>query len=328
MEEPSPVVGEPLEPLALLRPRRRIWGASAVLLPLSEGGDIAWPAFRAHVARTAAAGLVPAVNMDTGYVHLLDEATRQEVLRQTRQVLAGQPFLAGAFVADQPGARFDRQAYLRQMEQIHRAGGTPVLFPSYGLTRQADADILAAYAALEAASDGFYAFELGPQFAPFGAIYSLEVFRGLLALRRCLGLKHSSLRRSLEWQRLLLRDALRPDFRLLTGNDLAIDMVMYGSDYLLGLSTFAPDLFAQRDAYWAAGDVAFYELNDLLQYLGQLAFRPPVPAYRHSAAQFLYLRGWLDSARPWPGTPSRPDSDLALLRDIGERLGLSLRPGD
>ena len=36
----------------------------------------------------------------------------------------------------------------------------------------------------------------------------------------------------------------RPDFLVLTGNDLGIDMVMYGSDYLLGLSTFAPDLFA------------------------------------------------------------------------------------
>ena len=35
----------------------------------------------------------------------------------------------------------------------------------------------------------------------------------------------------------------------------------------------------------------FYALNDLLQYLGTFAFRPPVPAYRHSAAQFLKLRG-------------------------------------
>ena len=65
---------------------------------------------------------------------------------------------------------------------------------------------------------------------------------------------------------------------MFTGNDLAIDMVMYGSDYLLGLSTFAPDVFARRDAAWAAGDPAFYELNDWLQYLGFLTFRQPVPA--------------------------------------------------
>ena len=49
---------------------------------------------------------------------------------------------------------------------------------------------------------------------------------------------------------------------------------MYGSDYLLGLSTFAPDLFAKRDAMWAAGDPGFYELNDLLAVPGVLRVPP------------------------------------------------------
>ena len=84
---------------------------------------------------------------------------------------------------------------------------------------------------------------------------------------------------------------------MLTGNDRAIDMVVHGSDYLLGLATFAPDWFAARDAAWTAGDRAgFAQRNDLLQYLGQFAFRDPVPAYRHSAAEFLRLRGWIASA--------------------------------
>jgi hypothetical protein len=132
------------------------------------------------------------------------------------------------------------------------------------------------------------------------------------------------LSRSLEWQRLQLRDAVRPDFHVYTGNDLAIDMVMYGSDYLLGLSTFAPDQFARRDALWLAGDPAFYELNDVLQYLGFFAFRTPVPAYKHSAAQFLHLRGWIASDRQHPASPARPDSDRAILREIGKQLGISV----
>jgi hypothetical protein len=143
-----------------------------------------------------------------------------------------------------------------------------------------------------------------------------------LSVTQCIGAKHSSLSRTLEWDRLHLRDRCRPDFMVLTGNDLAIDMVMYGSDYLLGLSTFAPDLFARRDALWASGDPAFYELNDLLQYLGFFAFRAPVPAYKHSAAQFLKLRGWVRSDRTHPNAPSRPASDLAVLHDIGQRLGV------
>jgi hypothetical protein len=100
-------------------------------------------------------------------------------------------------------------------------------------------------------------------------------------------------------------------------------MVMYGSDYLLGLSTFAPDVFAKRDRMWETGEEAFYELNDLLQYLGHFAFREPVPAYRHDAAMFLVLRGWISSDATPDGTPRRPDSDREILCDIARRLGVA-----
>ena len=123
-------------------------------------------------------------------------------------------------------------------------------------------------------------------------------------------------------ERLALRDEVRPDFMVLTGNDLGIDMVMYGSDYLLGLSTFAPELFAERDRMWLDGDAGFYELNDMLQYLGHFAFRPPVPGYRHNAATFMELRGWAESDNVPAGAPRRPDADRDVLRDIANRLGL------
>jgi hypothetical protein len=109
-------------------------------------------------------------------------------------------------------------------------------------------------------------------------------------------------------------------FQVLTGNDLAIDMVMYGSDYLLGLSTFAPEAFALRDRYWAEGDARFYELNDQLQYLGHFTVRAPVPGYRHDAAMVLHLRGWAATDRTPEGAPRRPESDRAVLADIVERL--------
>jgi hypothetical protein len=97
-------------------------------------------------------------------------------------------------------------------------------------------------------------------------------------------------------------------------------MVMYGSDYLLGLSTFAPEAFAQRDRLWADGDPRFFAVNDALQYLGAFAFRPPVPAYKHSAAQFLHMRGAIPSSAAHPASPRRPDSDLSILRQISDRL--------
>jgi len=304
------------DPIRLLRPRRRITGMAAMLLPFCDDGSIDWRGFETLLVRTVGAGLIPAVNMDTGYVHLLDDATRMQVLERTRQVLAGRPFVAGAFVGDRPGSRFDGDAYLRQIEPIVARGGTPVIFQSFGLTEQADGDIVASYQALGRHCDRFIGFELGTILAPFGKIYPLDVYRGLVGIKQCIGVKHSSLCREPEWQRLILRDALRPDFQVFTGNDLAIDMIMYGSDYLLGLATFAPDHFAHRDRLWEGGDPAFYQLNDRLQYLGQFAFRPPVPAYKHSAAQFLKLRGWIDCAATHPGSPRRPDSDLEVLPDL------------
>ena len=105
-------------------------------------------------------------------------------------------------------------------------------------------------------------------FVPYGRIVGLDAYRGLLGIRSCIGAKHSSLSRQAEWERLALRDEVRPEFQVLTGNDRAIDMVMWGSDYLLGLATFAPEEFARRDAYWESGDPRFFELNDVLQYLG------------------------------------------------------------
>lgn len=309
-------------PIDRIRAGRKITGMSAILLPFTAGGEIDWEGFSAHVARTDAAGLTPAVNMDTGYVNLLDAATRETVLRETRAALGDGAFVAGAFVGDTPGSAWNADAYRREIDLIHRYGGTPVICQSFGLIEQAPGAILDAYAEIGDHAGEFIAFELGTMFAPFGKIYDLETYRGLLDIPQCIGAKHSSLSRALELERLNLRDDVRPDFKVFTGNDLAIDMVMYGSDYLLGLSTFAPDLFAQRDALWAAGDVNFYELNDILQYLGFFTFRAPVPAYKHSAAQFLKLRGWIKSDATHPQSPQRPPSDAAVLHEIADRLGV------
>jgi hypothetical protein len=260
--------------------------------------------------------------MDTGYANLIDEATRVSVLQSTQSVLAGKPFVAGAFVSDRSGDAFDLDGYRRQIDQIQAYAGIPIIFQSYGLIALEAGVLFQAYADLARDCDQLITFELGQMFAPFGRIYDLDTYAALMRIPQCIGSKHSSLNREQEWQRLALRDAVRPDFKVFTGNDLAIDMVMYGSDYLLGISTFAPDLFARRDAYWAAGDPAFYELNDLLQYLGCFAFRPPVSAYKHSAAQFLKLRGWIASDAPHPQARRRPESDVPILRDIAERLGV------
>jgi dihydrodipicolinate synthase/N-acetylneuraminate lyase len=321
------VIGPPPQ-----RPGRRITGMSALLLPLSGDGSVAWDAFAAAVARTADAGLVPAVNMDTGYGPSLDPATRRTALAVTAETLGGMEavpgwrFVAGAH-ADDPGdaVRAERDimgAYQAAAVEIAEAGGVPIMFPSAGLAAAPERDLAAAHATIATALDRLLGFELGQQFHPHGRIWTAETFREVLDIPQVVGVKHSSLRRGPEWDRLALRDEHRPDFLVLTGNDLAIDMVRWGSDYLLGLSTFAPAAFGCRDRLWGAGDARVLEVDDALQALGAVAFRAPVPAYRHDAALVWHSRAWAPSPRVPPGCPTRADTEAEsrLLATLLDRL--------
>ena len=84
-------------PWHLLEKGRSITGMSAVLLPFFAGGEVDWHSLAKLIEHTIDAGLIPAVNMDTGYANLITETQRIKVLEITRQVTSGKPFLAGAF---------------------------------------------------------------------------------------------------------------------------------------------------------------------------------------------------------------------------------------
>jgi dihydrodipicolinate synthase/N-acetylneuraminate lyase len=304
--------------LKTIRPGRTIEGASAVLLPFLPDHRIDEESFRNLVSRTFDAGLTPAVNMDTGYINLLDDDQRAHVLDLTRQTAQGRPFIAGAFIEGKSGDPFG--LYREQIQLIQKSGGTPIIFPCAATKRIGEKDLVVLFQKLGEICPRFLAFELGEMFVPFGRIFDLATVGELMKIPSLTGMKHSSLERELEWERLALRDRVRPDFRIYTGNDLAIDLVMYGSDYLLGLSAFYPEAFALRDALWKKEDPGFFQLNDLIQYLGFLAFRPAVPGYKHNAAQFLHLRGLIKTNLTHPKAVTRPDSDALMLTDILARL--------
>ncbi len=305
---------------ARLRPGRRVHGISAVLLPYTGEGRIDWEAFEGLVVRTKQAGLDVAVNMDTGFVDLLGDAERLAVLDATRRALgAGVPFYAGAFAGS---AADPLSAYHAAASAIEARGGVPVLVQCVAMHGLGPAEKAAFYERILQRTARALAFELSPVFAPHGEIWDEETFARVMALPKLEGAKHSSLDRGKELLRLAQRDRLRPDFRVYTGNDLAIDLVAYGSDYLLGLSTFSPQRFAERDQALFAGRLEFLSRNDALQHLGNVGFRAPVPAYKHAAAQFLHLVGVLRGDGVHPAAPRRPGADRALLWDCARRLEL------
>jgi 4-hydroxy-tetrahydrodipicolinate synthase len=303
-----------------LRPRRNVRGIAAALLPYEADGRIAVEAFGRHLQATQRAGLMNAVNMDTGYANYLSDEEKRWVLRWTREALgAGVPFVAGAYIEGRDGDIVT--LYRRQMDEIVTWGGIPIIFQTARLHGKSVREKVAVYRTICKGYDHVLGFELGKMFAPNGEIFDEETARGLMEIPELKGLKHSSLDRLQELERLSLRDARRPDFRIYTGNDLGINMIEYGSDYLLGLATFAPEKFAERDRLWEAGDPAYYALSDALQHLGNVAFRAPVPAYKHSAAVFLHLLGRIPSDHPHPQNPRRPAWEAELLRDSARRLG-------
>jgi len=306
------------------RPHRKIQGIAAALLPYKANARIAIDAFQQHVSATHRAGLLNAVNMDTGYVNWLTEPEKLEVLRRTRQALGEKVlFVAGAYIENQTG---DVVAlYRRQMDAIVGIGAIPILFQTSRLRGKSGKEKADVYQAACKGYSDVLAFELSPKFAGNGEIFDTDTFRRLLDIPQIKGLKHSSLDRLLELERLHLRDFHRPEFRIYTGNDLGIDMIEYGSDYLLGLATFAPEKFAERDRLWEVGDPAYYGLSDSLQYLGNLAFRDPVPAYKHSAAVFLHLTGQIPTALTHPANPKRPAWEPEIMRDCAMRLGCEVR---
>ena len=312
-----------------------ILGMSAVLLPFTADGAVDWPGFESLVARTVAAGLVPAVNMDTGYVQLLDADTAARPADSPRRDAALRGFVAGAFVADDPGARVRHRRLPRRDGRDQHVGGHARDLPVARAQRaRPTMNGSRAHEALGRRFDRFIGFELGPMFVPYGRIYSLAAYEGLLGVPSCIGAKHSSLSREAEWDRLEVRDRVRPDFHVFTGNDLAIDMVCYGSDYLLGLSAFAPEAFAERDRRWEHGERSFHELNDLLQYLGRVRVSghrsPRTDTTRRCSCSFAVASGRTRHRLAHPDGPtatarSSPTSRSAWSRCCDRRRD---RPGE
>ena len=302
--------------------RRKVQGIAAALLPYEPDGRVAVDAFAKQLTFTHRAGLMNAVNMDTGYVNYLSDTEKEEVLDWTRQALGkGVPFVAGAYI-EHHACDDIVMHYRRQIDAIVRFEGIPILFQTARLHGQSPARTAEVYRDICRDYPHILAFELGPMFAANGQIYDSETIRRLMDIPEIKGIKHSSLDRLLELERLALRDAHRPDFRIYTGNDLGINMIEYGSDYLLGLATFAPEKFAARDRLWETGDPAYYALSDALQHLGNVAFRAPVPAYKHSAAVFLNLIGRIPSDLTHPNNLQRPVWEAEIMADCARRLSL------
>ena len=161
------------------QPRRKVHGMAAALLPYEADGRVAVDAFAKQLNSTHRAGLMNAVNMDTGYVNYLSDTEKQEVLDWTRQALGkGIPFVAGAYIEHLAGDDIVA-LYRRQIDSIVRFDGIPILFQTARLHGKSPATTAKAYQDICRDYPHVLAFELGPMFAPNGEIWDSETVQRL-----------------------------------------------------------------------------------------------------------------------------------------------------
>src|SRR5260370_29747113 len=106
------------------------------------------------------------------------------------------------------------------MDVIVGAGAIPILFQTSRLHGKPAKEKAAIYQAACCGYSHVLAFELGPMFAPNGEIFDEETFRRLMDIPEIKGMKHSSLDRLIELERLPPPHAPPPDFSRFHGNCL------------------------------------------------------------------------------------------------------------
>jgi len=153
---------------------RKVQGVAAGLLPFEADGRIAVEAFQNHLRTTHDAGLVNAVNMDTGYVNYLNDSEKQDVLRWTREALGKDvQFVAGAYIEGQTDDVVD--LYRKQMDAIVTHGGIPIVFQTSRLHGKSAQEKAAIYQMVSRGYPHVLAFELSRMFASNGEIFDEEM---------------------------------------------------------------------------------------------------------------------------------------------------------
>lgn len=308
-------------PFDLLIPGRRPSGLAPVHLPF-RGDEPDWDGFAHLLGRTVDSGLVPFVNAGPGVGDLAGPSLRAEVVATLGAAMGGRPFVAGVRAETGDDGGFDPARLAGAVDSVARHDAIPALLPSPTLAALGTDEALGLLAWMGEWCDRLIAVELPEDRWPGGRPLGMDAYRALLEVDRCIGLVDGSWSRQLEWDRIRLRDDVRPDFRIFSTNVLAVDQIRFGADHVLDLSAAVPDAVADRDEAWAIEDPGALERDDALQALASLVFRPPYAAARHSLALVLLLRGWLDHDGIAPGLPRRPDGEIELLLPALDRLGV------
>jgi hypothetical protein len=131
-----------------------------------------------------------------------------------------------------------------------------------------------------------------------------------------------------KWARVEARDVARPDFRIYSGHERALDMVSYGSDYCSPRPVRPRRRSRPAIGRGGPDGRSASSSTTCCRRSARSSTANRSPARVNGVLQWLQVRGILGHVTPVAGVPSRPDSDVALYRELSARLDSLLASTD
>jgi 4-hydroxy-tetrahydrodipicolinate synthase len=299
---------------------------AAPFLPMLPDFSIDRDTLRRYIGTIAATGPTAiAMNMDASEGPALDRDEQLEVLRISKEAIAGRCPLFSGLIA---GSTQDAVRWGRSLKDAGAEG--LCIFPPFPtfLGNPVPSEMIYAYH--KAIGDGVGLPMVAFQFPKaFGPDFPPETLRVLVEIPQIIGLKEASFDTTKTVETVHAAKALPRRVGILTGSDTFIlEAMIFGCDgALIGFAGIATDqLVAMHRAVESRDLTTAYAIWERLGPLARYCWRAPIRDYRPRMKEVLAMQGVFPHAACRPPQLGIGDEERAELRRLAAAAGLIEAP--
>ncbi|MDF2809987.1 MAG: hypothetical protein K0S56_1018 [Microvirga sp.] len=295
---------------------------AAPFLPMVPDHSIDWVTLKSYISAVAAAKPTAiAMNMDASEGPALDRDEQIEVLRVSKEAIAGRcPLFSGLISGSTRDA-------VRWGNTVKDAGAEGLcIFPPFPtfLGNPLPAEMIYAYH--KAIGDGVGLPMVAFQFPKaFGPDFPPEALRALADIPQIIGLKEASFDTTKAVETIAAAKLLPRRLGILTGSDTFIlEAMIFGCDgALIGFAGTATDQLIRMQQAVVARDLgAAYEIWERLGPLARFCWRAPIRDYRPRMKEVLVLQGVFPYAACRPPQLGIDEVERIELQTLAAAAGL------
>jgi 4-hydroxy-tetrahydrodipicolinate synthase len=295
---------------------------AAPFLPMLPDHSIDWETLGHYIDGIAAARPTAiAMNMDASEGPALDRDEQIEVLRVSKEAIAGRCPLFSGLIA---GSTRDA---VRWGNTLREAGAEGLcIFPPFPTFLGNPVPTEMIYAYHKAIGDGVGLPMVAFQFPKaFGPDFPPETLRALVEIPQIIGLKEASFDTTKTVETIAAAKALPRRLGILTGSDTFIlEAMIFGCDgALIGFAGTATDQIIRMHRAVEARDLdTAYEIWNRLGPLARFCWRAPIRDYRPRMKEVLVLQGIFPNATCRPPQLGVDEEERRDLRRLALQAGL------